>query len=57
MTEKQREAIRNFNKWDLLEMYNNYYRKITKELVMDAETTEIFDALRAEILRRMEAKA
>lgn len=56
MTEKQREAIRNYNKWDLLEMYNSYYRQITKQLIADAETTDIFDALRAEVLKRMEVK-
>ncbi len=54
MNEKQRQAIKNFDNYKLLDMYNSYYIKMINSLVPPAEDTAIYDGLRAEILERMQ---
>lgn len=53
MTIQQLNAIQTMNNDKLLEIYNSYYIKVTRELIPDNETADIFYALKQEILERM----
>ena len=54
MNDRQKQAIKDFDNYKLLEMYNSYYLKMIRDLIPPAEDTAIFDGLRAEILERMQ---
>ena len=53
MNEKQTQAIKDMNSYDLLDMYNSYYLKVMRDLIPPAEVTDIFEGLRHEIMTRM----
>lgn len=53
MNEKQAQAIKDMTNDKLLEIYNSYYLKVIRELIPDNETSDIFYALKQEILKRM----
>lgn len=53
ITKEQATTIHNMNGYDLLDWYNNYYRKVIKDLIPPAEVTDVFEALRHEIMTRM----
>lgn len=53
ITQEQATKIKSMNSYDLLDWYNNYYLKVIKDLVPPAEVTDVFDALRHEIMTRM----
>lgn len=56
MTEKQREAIRNFDNKQLIDMLFSYYRATVLQFEIVGEKVDIFNALEAEVYKRMGGK-
>lgn len=54
MTDKQKEAIKNFDNKELIDMLFSYYRATVLEFMLEGEKVDIFNALEAEVYRRME---
>ena len=53
MTDTKQRAIKSLDNKDLLDIYSGYYLKAVREVILDGEESETFNALRAEILERM----